>query len=115
MPTTWLDNLAWDPPISRRQLWERIGKQSNRRPSPPLVKEYKARWLSKERWRAAPLSGTSRSFVYAWLTAGMLAQPAGCSLFGIKMTSESESVKVTAVSHWLSLSAVANDRHSDSP
>jgi hypothetical protein len=21
MPMAWLDNLAWDPPISRRQFW----------------------------------------------------------------------------------------------
>jgi len=52
------------------------------------------KWLSKEQRRAAPLSGTSRPFVYAWLTAGMVAQPAGCSLLEIKMTSRSGSVNV---------------------
>jgi hypothetical protein len=112
MPLAWLDNLAWDPPISRRQLRRRIEKQSNGRPRPLLAKEYKARWLSKEQRRAAPLGGTSRPFVYAWLTAH--ARPAGCRLFEIKMTSGSGSVKVAAASHWLNLSAVANDCGFDS-
>jgi hypothetical protein len=94
---TWLDNLAWDPPISRRQCWNGLGKQSNKRPRPSFAKGYIARWLSGE---PAPLGGISH---FLCLAARVLARPAGCSLFEIKMTpgSGSESVEVAAVSHGL--------------